>query len=149
KWTLVAGTPKIKGITVRYGEDARLRCVAKNRRRAQLCQLESAAGPGIIAARRTRSAHLRHPWRAPLRQVSAPRPELPSYARSCPASLSQRDRDWLLLHAPGCLRRPRREAEVRLRETISSIQREANERGLEPDHPTRAGRYPSVSVAQT
>ena len=44
-----------------------MRSVAGNRKPSQHCRLERAAARGIIAPRRTSSAHLHRPWRATLR----------------------------------------------------------------------------------
>ena len=51
------GCPEVEPASVCRG-------VAQDRRPSQICRLERAAGPNIIAPRRTSSAHLHRPWRA-------------------------------------------------------------------------------------
>ena len=46
----------------------------QDRRQSQYCRLERVAGCGIIAPRRTHSAHLHRPWRANLRQSTREHP---------------------------------------------------------------------------
>src|SRR5258708_32208468 len=67
-------TSDVKLIECRWSAVGALAGMVQDRTLSQIYRLERVAGCGIIAPRRTNSAHLHRPWRATARKGTLPRP---------------------------------------------------------------------------